>query len=391
MESERKESGSHDRFDIFGDLPKYIKTWEEFKRLFCTAWNVGDFYVRALYFLVLGWPILLAYVCAMGAGAKLTSALALIPFVAFALALGAFLVINAALLTNPDVRKVFKWIMVIIGVELTVGVYMSAMPLYNDPELVPLLVLVLAAILVISLSGKMKRIRTALWITLIGLTIIFIGGGRAKMSLGGTNDGARNNAPPPYSQGSYLENELIVKRECTADHIVPKRESVTYIKPVPNLPIINMVQDCRNDDMITRLEPGEEIAARHRDFGPLREKENRCSYNYCGDAVPVGGEKGTVTRTRFVTDLPFPEFPFGVLVFYIIDDEGKLTDSGYVSTPGGIVYLANKSDKQGTLFSRLNIMKGYFEDRNYKIQVGWDGSTIAHEIERKNPNPPDMQ
>lgn len=188
--------------------------------------------------------------------------------------------------------------------------------------------------------------------------------------------------------GSYMENGLRVKQECTGEYIVPRKEAKTVIEPVPGTPVINTVMDCRTTEKITELEPGEIVAIRHRDFGPQREKENRCSFNFCGDSIPVGGQAGTVTRERFVNDLSFPEFPFGVVVFYILDDDGKLIDKGYLSKPGDTGNLANNSVKRGTLFSRYNGLKTYLEDKNFNVQIGWDGSTVAHEIVRTNPNPP---
>lgn len=357
---------------------------DELKRFSSIVWNTGDFWGKIIIFLVVGFPLLVALVRAAGGSIALAASLAFMPFLALVILMCIAPVITVAAAKMKWSGNIFKWAIAVVGFDLVIGGSFAAMPLANDRELVPLLLVVIAAIVTLKISKVKTFFMSLLWIALLALVIIFVMGGRAKMS------SARATAPPQktsYSQ-AYVENGLVIKRECTAENIVQKRETPTYIKAVPGLPIINMVTDCRNDDTITRLRPWEEADVRHQDFGPLREKENRCSFNYCGDSVRVGGEIGEITRSRFVNDLAFPQFPFGVMVFYIIDDEGKLVDSEYVPRPGGIAHLANRSGKQATLFSRYNIMKTYFEDKNHKVQFGWDGSTIAHEIVRGNQNPP---
>ncbi|MCR4322940.1 MAG: hypothetical protein NUV61_02535 [Candidatus Azambacteria bacterium] len=363
---------------------------EQLKRFTYILWNTGNFWGRIFIISLICWPLVLAAVATAGGGTTITSLLALVPFFTLVLGIAIYPAIDAVMLVLDGGRNILKWIAAIIGVELVIGAYFSAMPLSSDGGLVPLLVLVIAALILVSLSQKLTKIKYLLWIALLVLTIIFIAGGREKAKeLLPEGSGRQDSGQSPVSQ-RYMENGLVIKRECTAENIVPKKETPTYVKAIPGLPVITMVANCREDDMITRLEPWEEIDVRHRDFGPLRGKENRCSYNYCGDSIPVGGEVGAVTRARFANDLSFPQFPFGVVVFYIIDDEGKLVDSGYVPHPGGIVRLTNTSSKQAALFSRYNIMKTYFEDKDYKIQVGWDGSTVAYEMIR-NTHPSSAQ
>lgn len=371
MEDRKKERGYFDSFDVFGDIPKHWETWEELKRFFRTTWNVSDFSLKALYFLVLGWPILLAYVCAMGGGTKITSSLALIPFVAFALVLGISLAADAVILTDPTGRKIFKWIMAIIGVELVIGVYLTAVPLYNDPDLVPMLVLVLAAILVISLSGKLKRIRTLLWITLIVLTIIFVKGGREKVL--SDHPDVPEKTQYNQNQGSYgyelKEGYLVEKPSIPTQPLVAAE---TFKKISSGGSYIEIETNCADFlHNIAPVNPGEKIKIMHINMDP-GVRRNRCTYNIAGDAAPISGSApGEETLPWYKENLPYPDLPAYALVFILTDSSGNIIARDYIKGNGQFIIFQNTGDDEAIVHADYNYPKQFLN------QVGRLGDTVT--------------
>jgi len=97
-----------------------------------------------------------------------------------------FLIIGApfglmALLSNPTARKGLTWLAALIGVELTIGVYFSTIPVSKDIGLVPLLILASLAMLFLRIGGIAGTLTKTLALLIIGITFIFIFGGRKRV------------------------------------------------------------------------------------------------------------------------------------------------------------------------------------------------------------------
>lgn len=352
-------------------------------------WATGDRWGRIFICITLGLPVLFCILAMFVSNTGVKSSVAfsglLTLFVLGAWKSPMFVVLVSAFSTKG--RSFFQWLLTILGIEIAISVGFAVLNFTKAPGLAPLALLTLAGIVTLATGRvKIKKASGLLWIVLIGVivAVLYAGKEHKDKEEPPAKDPPATHQQQSVPQDSYVDmNGFVVKRECTPENLVPRKETPTYIKKVPDLPIINMVIHCRETDTITTVDPGEEVVLRHKDFGPLREKENRCSFNFCGDSIPVGGEVGSRTRERFMNDLAFPQFPFGVMVFYIRGADGNPVDAGYISRPGGILYLTNRSEEQGTLFSRYNIMNVYLEDPKYNIQVGWDGSTVTHEVVRR--------
>ncbi len=150
--------------------------------IIAAIWNTGNRWARWAIAIIVLWPFLLVVIALAGIP-LLTSLLALLPIVSVLLLLLAFLdpLLVAALGTFHKGRIVLRWIATIIGMELVTGVYFSMVPVWNDPGLVPLLILVIIAILFLSLGiqGKLtKKTVAILAIIVVILTAIFVFGGR---------------------------------------------------------------------------------------------------------------------------------------------------------------------------------------------------------------------
>src|SRR3972149_10329301 len=158
-------------------------------RFFGIVWRTGNFWGGIFILLIVCWPLFLALIATIGAGTAITSLLALIPFFAIVAGVAAYPVISAALVYFNKSRNILGWIAAIIGTELVIGAYFSALPLSNDRGLVPLLILVIAALVLLSLAKKLAFVRSILWIALIILTAIFIFGGREEVKKMGARKG----------------------------------------------------------------------------------------------------------------------------------------------------------------------------------------------------------
>lgn len=138
---------------------------------------------------------------------------------------------------------------------------------------------------------------------------------------------------------------------------------------------------------IDTLEPGENIQIRHIDFGPDLETKNRCSYSANGASVPIYGEPGTVTRPRFRHDLPFPDMPFGVMVFIVQDVHGQIVAHDYIREAGGIIYFNNPLTEKAEVHLQYNFMQALLTDKAMKEQIGWDGSTAKFHATKFTADP----
>ena len=339
-------------------------------RFFGIVWRTGNFWGRIFILLIVCWPLFLALIATIGAGTAITSLLALIPFFAIVAGIAAYPVISAALVYFNKSRNILGWIAAIIGTELVIGAYFSALPLSNDRGLVPLLILVIAALVLLSLAKKLAFVRSILWIALIILTAIFIFGGREEVK----KMGARKGEGVTFTTKGEMEDGYWVVPEKLS--IKPRVETSDVKQDLRDDTDIRITTNCREPVVIATLATGQNIQIRHIDFGGW-EWKNRCSYNAAGSAIPIYGERYKVTRPRFRHDLPFPEMPAGAVGFSLEDEDGKIVSSDYIKNQGGIIYFNNTSGKTVKAMLRYNYMKAFTENPVTAQQIGWDGSTAT--------------
>lgn len=349
--------------------------WEmlrEFWRFLDITWHTGNFLGRIFIVFLVGWPILLAYFAAFGGGTAFTGALAIIPFITATLAISVFPVIDAIALANGKGRKIFKWIMAIVGIELVIGIYVSVVPLSNDAGLVPVLVATFAALLTIYLSGKLKRIRTLLWIFLIVLTIIFIKGGREKIS--STANAQQTGAP---AQTQYeMQNGYRIKKPGMPLSAFTIPETSKKISQGGSRVVIetNCVDFLHG---IMPIRPGEKVKITHVNMAPDFDR-NRCSYNIAGDTAPIaGGMPGEKTLPWYKQNLPYPDFPAYALVFILTDSSGIIA-KGHIKDEGQYLILENTGTQEAILHADYNYLPQYMD------QVGLAGKTVTVSFDAYN-------
>src|ERR1700722_2465690 len=79
-------------------------------------------------------------------------------------------------------KKGFLFLIGLIGVELTIGVYLTVIPVSSDNGLVPLLLLSAMALLLLWISKFAQPVRILLTLVLVVITVVFIAGGRPNFS-----------------------------------------------------------------------------------------------------------------------------------------------------------------------------------------------------------------
>ena len=84
------------------------------------------------------------------------------------------------ILQNPLARRGLIWLAAAIGVELSVGVYFSTIPVSRDAGLVPILVLTALAMLFLRIGGIGKILIRIFAVLLLAITLIFLLGGRNR-------------------------------------------------------------------------------------------------------------------------------------------------------------------------------------------------------------------
>jgi hypothetical protein len=157
-------------------------TLREAWAILVSLWNTGNRLARWTIGIIGFWPIVLIGVAITGIP-TLTSLLALLPVLAIILLLLALIdpLVLAVIGSFERGRSALRISATIIGAELVIGVYFSVIPVWKDRGLVPLLVLILAAIgfLAAGLQGKIAKGTISILVLLaIILTITFISGGR---------------------------------------------------------------------------------------------------------------------------------------------------------------------------------------------------------------------
>lgn len=166
-----------------------METLEAIWAVLTALWNTGNRWARIAIAVIVLWPLLLIVVAMAGIPA-LTSFLALAPIAAILLLIFAFFdpLLIAAVATFPQGRKILRWIVMLISVELIIGVYCSVVPVWNDRGLIPLAFLVAVVLLLLSFFAGVfgqRVLKVTIYILLllfVLLTAIFFLGGRENVA-----------------------------------------------------------------------------------------------------------------------------------------------------------------------------------------------------------------
>jgi len=178
-----------------------------------TIYEKANFALRIALLITVLWPF---SVIAAAVVLSPTTAQTIVPIVdLIPLAAVFFVVIGApfglmVLLRNPAAKKGLTWFAGLIGVELLIGVYFSTIPVSKDIGLVPLLILAAFAMLFLRIGGLAGSLTKVLAFLIIGITIIFIFGGRKRVEKQIENElNAPRNVPiierPPH-EGTLRPN-----------------------------------------------------------------------------------------------------------------------------------------------------------------------------------------
>ncbi len=161
-----------------------MNSLQELWAIFVALWNTGNRLIRYAILLMTGWSIAIAVIATAGSPMA-TAIVAMIPLVAGILMATAFMdpLVFALIGAFNFGRKAMKLIAAIIAAELVIGIYFSVVPVWNDKELIPVIVLIAVSIffLVIGTRGKIQKTAvSAMTLVAIILTAIFFLGGREE-------------------------------------------------------------------------------------------------------------------------------------------------------------------------------------------------------------------
>jgi len=187
---------------------------EEVLRVIASIWNIGNIWLRRVAIFAIAVPLGMltaAMLIPQGFAATVIPILALLPVVAIVfLALQKPMVIAAA--TTAEVgRKAIRAVSLVLAADLVFGVFLSLVPVSNDPGLVPLFVLALVTILLLRIGNAQGLVSSLLTLLAIVLTVIFLIGGRSRMggafkSLG--THAANEGVPQAQLVGGYTPNRI---------------------------------------------------------------------------------------------------------------------------------------------------------------------------------------
>ncbi len=145
-------------------------------------WYAGNYWARWTILTLVLWPILITITALTGWQFAIAT-VALLPLLAIVFGIIAALdpLVIAAIGTSASGRKILMSLAMIIGVELAVGVFFSAVPVANDRGLIPLALLTMVAIVFFMLSGMKGKLVTVLVAVLVGIAAVMFMGGREEI------------------------------------------------------------------------------------------------------------------------------------------------------------------------------------------------------------------
>ena len=187
---------------------------EEVLRVIASIWNIGNVWLRRVAIFAIAVPLGMlaaAMLIPQDLAATVIPILALLPVAAIVvIALQKPMVIATA--TTAEVgRKAIRAVSLVLAADLVFGIFLSLVPISNDPGLVPLFVLALVTILLLRIGNARGFVSGLLTLLAIGLTVIFLIGGRSRMggSLKSLGTAARTQAAPQSQVvGGYNPNRI---------------------------------------------------------------------------------------------------------------------------------------------------------------------------------------
>jgi hypothetical protein len=151
---------------------------------FLTFYEKANSALRIALLIIVLWPfsVVVAAIALDPATAQ-----TVVPIVDFIPAAAVFFLIIGApfgfmvLWRDPIAQKGLIWFIGLMGIELAVGVYFSTIPVSKDVGLVPLLILAAFAMLFLRIGRIAGFLTKILALLIIGITLIFVFGGRKRV------------------------------------------------------------------------------------------------------------------------------------------------------------------------------------------------------------------
>lgn len=161
-----------------------MPTLQAFVTVLQRLWTTGNLFARWALVVLVAWPPVLAVVAMLGSPA-LTATVGLVPVVALVFVFCAYVdpLVVPVLAAITYGRTGLQWLSTIFATELLLGVYFAVVPVHNDPGLVPLILLVGAALAFFSMgttSQATTQVRIGLTILALVITALFVVGGRDR-------------------------------------------------------------------------------------------------------------------------------------------------------------------------------------------------------------------
>lgn len=335
------------------------------RKIGSALWDTGDFYGRI--FILLSFLIPLIF-CGMSVA---TTSIGTKATISFFLLLGLFLLgalkspVFIGLLSIPEPGESFlKWMLTILSVEIAVAVAFAVLDFTKYPGLAPLGLLAVAGLVTINTGKKkIKYAGTLLWIVLgviIYLTLL-----PWKLEGGKTDDVNRG--------ASSMEYKLQDRHMVEYPQGVQPVSTETFKKVSKNGAYTTIETNCV-DFMIgmTRVQPGEKVKIMHMNMAPA-VRRNRCAYSLDGSAASITGKRGSREGTLpgISNNLPFPEFPAGVVVFVLAGMNNTIIAKDYIKDDGKFIVLEHIGMTEGVVSGVYNTPP------QFKNQVGVYGDTAT--------------
>lgn len=284
-------------------------------------------------------------------------------------------------------RNLLHDLLMVMGMELTVGIFCSWVPLAESPDLAKQLVLIALALFLIGVGKQVsqgKKVKLLLMLLFLGATVSFFPVKDWLSSKQG--DGDPGNTQTQQARPEVIENGILIPNPQT--NIIPptslKKETSVVRIGSEFIVTTNCDEEANLGKIIGPIPPGKKIIIRHITLE--NDEENRCSVVNWKKGIywfgPQGMEsaKGDIGyRPRYVNDVPFPTLPPHAFVFSLIEESsGETIKSGYAGHLGDKFVLENTSEKSIILSDKYNYAQ--FFKKEHEKDIGYDGSTLTFGI-----------
>ncbi|TSC91298.1 MAG: hypothetical protein G01um10142_26 [Parcubacteria group bacterium Gr01-1014_2] len=169
-----------------------MATFQALLRVIRALWNIAApalrWTIRLVLLAILIWPFVVLAVAYAGM-AWVTATVAMVPLVAFFILLLIFPLIAGTLAAISRARVIYKWLLLVVFGEMLIGLYLTFVPAWNDPELIGVLIL-LGSTLGVFLTLRWMfgwqnrwaaRFAAVLTLGIVMITVIFFFGGRERV------------------------------------------------------------------------------------------------------------------------------------------------------------------------------------------------------------------